>query len=126
VALWCGRNGQGFSDVAGKMGRGGGASVRCGAGPGWRRVRDSMPCMIVCWAKLDGVQVHGNERHALRALACSLASDWHGRAALHGQFRPGLARGIDLVGRGGSGGEVTAQAVVGGALSTLGCPRWPR
>jgi hypothetical protein len=108
------------------MGRGGGASVRCGAGPGWRHVRDSMLCVIVCWAELEGVQAHGNERHALRALAYSLASGWHGRAALHGRFRPGLARGIDPVGQVGSGGEVTARAVVGGALSMLGCPRWPR
>jgi hypothetical protein len=123
VALWCGRNGRGFSDVAGRTGCGRGASVRCGAGRGWRRVWDSMPCVNVCWAELDGVQAHGNERHALRALACSLASGWHGRAALHGRFRSGLARGIDPVGRGGSGGEVTARAVAGGAPSTLGCPR---
>jgi hypothetical protein len=112
--------------VAGKTGCGGGASVCCGAGQGWRHVRDSMPCVNMCWAELNGVQAHGNERHALRALACSLASGWHGRAALHSRFRAGLARGIDLVGRGRSGGEVTARAVVGGALSTLGCPRWPR
>jgi hypothetical protein len=29
---WCGRNRRGFSDMAGKTGHGGGASVRCGAG----------------------------------------------------------------------------------------------
>jgi hypothetical protein len=125
VALWCGQNWQGFSDVAGKTGCGGGASVRCGAGQGWRRIRDSMPCVNMCWAELNRVQVHGNERHALRALACSLASGWHGRAALHGRFRPGLAQGIDPVGQGGSGSKVTAWAVVDGALSMLGCPRWP-
>jgi hypothetical protein len=72
------------------------------------------------------VQVHWNERHALCALGGSLASGWHGRGALHGRARAELARGIGPGGRGGSGGEVMARAVVGGALPTRGCPRWPR
>jgi hypothetical protein len=39
---------------------------------------------------------------------------------LHGQARAELARGIGHVGRRGSGGEVTAWAVVGASLPRLG------
>jgi hypothetical protein len=72
------------------------------------------------------VQVHGNGRHALRALGDSLTSGWHSRGALHGRARAELARGIDPGGRRRASGEVTARAVAGGALPTRGCPRWPR
>jgi hypothetical protein len=126
VAGWFSRDTSRFRGCAVEKVRGGSVPVQRGAGRGWRCIGRSMSCVNVSWAELDGVQVHGNERHALRALACLLASGWHGRAALHGRFRAGLARGIDPVGRGGSGSEVIARAVVGGVLSTLGCPRWPR
>jgi hypothetical protein len=64
--------------------------------------------------------VLGNMVHALGVLGGQIASRWHGRAALHGQARAELARGIGPVGRRGSGGEVTARAVVGAALPRLG------
>jgi hypothetical protein len=57
---------------------------------------------------------------ALGAPGGSLASGWHGQGALHGRARAELARGIGPGGRGESGGEVTARAVVGGTLPTLG------
>jgi hypothetical protein len=44
VVIWCGQKRRRFSDVAGKTGRGGGASVRCSAGQGWCRDWDSVPC----------------------------------------------------------------------------------
>jgi hypothetical protein len=66
------------------------------------------------------VQVHGNERHALRALGGSLTLGWHGRGVLHGRARAELARGIDPGGRRGAGGEVIARGMVGAVLSVLG------
>jgi hypothetical protein len=46
----------------------------------------------------------------------SLALGWHGRGALYGRARAELAQGIGPGGRGESGGEVMARAVVGGML----------
>jgi hypothetical protein len=46
----------------------------------------------------------------------SLASGWHGRGALYGWARAELAWGIGPGGRGESGGEVMARAVVGGVM----------
>jgi hypothetical protein len=39
---------------------------------------------------------------------------------MHGRSQAKLARGIDLLGRGGPGGEVMARSMVGGALPRLG------
>jgi hypothetical protein len=64
--------------------------------------------------------VHGNERHALRALDGTAAFDWHGRGALHDRAREKMARGIGPGGRRGAGGEVTAREMVGAMLSVLG------
>jgi hypothetical protein len=66
------------------------------------------------------VQVHENERHALRTLGSTLASGWHGQGALHGRARAELAWGIDPGGRRRAGGKVTARGMVGAVLSVLG------
>jgi hypothetical protein len=44
----------------------------------------------------------------------------HGQGTLHGRAQADLDRGIDPVGRGGSGGEVTTREEVGATLSQLG------
>jgi hypothetical protein len=64
--------------------------------------------------------VHGNASPALRVLGGTVASEWHGRGDVHGGARAVLVQGIDPLGRGRSGGAVTAQGVVGGVLSELG------
>jgi hypothetical protein len=60
VVIWSGRKWRGFSDVAGKTGRGGGASVCCSAGQGWHRDWDSVPCQRACSARPGEAGVHGN------------------------------------------------------------------
>jgi hypothetical protein len=120
VALWCGRNGRGFSNVAGKTGCGGGTSVRCGAGQGWRHVRDSMSCMRACIARLEGAWVHGNALPAPDALGGQFATRWQGRGVAHARPRADRSRGIDHWGQNEAGGEVTTQEVDGGALPRLG------
>jgi hypothetical protein len=120
VASWFGRNTGDFREGASETVRGGSVSVHGGAGRGWHCVGRSMWCVCACSAELDGVQVHGNERHALRALGGSLTSGWHGRGALHGRARAELAWGIDPGGRRRAGGEVIARGMVGAMLSVLG------
>jgi hypothetical protein len=73
VAGWFGHDRSRFRGCAVEKVRGGSVPVRREAGRGWRWVGRSMSCMNVCWAELDGVQAHGNKRHALRTLAYSLA-----------------------------------------------------
>jgi hypothetical protein len=58
--------------------------------------------------------------HALWALGGSVASDWHGRGAMHGGSRTRAAQGIDRGCLEGLGGEVTARETVGAVLSALG------
>jgi hypothetical protein len=120
VAARSGRKLAGFSNVADKMVRGGGTSVRCGAGQGWRRVRGSMPCKRVSRVRLDGARVHGNALPALDALGGQFAPCWHGRGVVYGGSEVAASRGI---GRGRAGeldGEVTGREVVGGALPRSG------
>jgi hypothetical protein len=61
--------------------------------------------------------VHGNGARTLGALGGSVGSSWHGWGGVLGGVRARLLRGIDPLGRGGSGGEVTSQGVVGGVLT---------
>jgi hypothetical protein len=58
--------------------------------------------------------------HALDALGGQIGSRRHGRGNVHGHARVVLFQGIDPLGRGRSGGEVTAQEVNGGVLPRLG------
>jgi hypothetical protein len=58
--------------------------------------------------------------HALGARVGQAASCWHGWAAEHGHARAKLARGIDLVGQDGAGGEVTAREMDGGTMHRFG------
>jgi hypothetical protein len=58
-----------------------------------------------------------NATHALGALGGQSGSIQRGRGGVHGGARACLVRGIDPLGRGGSGGEVTARSVVGGVLT---------
>jgi hypothetical protein len=71
VALWCGRDERGFSDVASRTGCGGVTSVHCSAGQGWRRVWDSMSCQCVHDAGLGNACVHGNSTCTLGTLGSS-------------------------------------------------------
>jgi hypothetical protein len=57
---------------------------------------------------------------ALGVLGDQIVSRWHGRGGVHGRARVYAARGIDPVGRGGSGGEVTARSGLSAALPHLG------
>jgi hypothetical protein len=79
-----------------------------------------MPCRRACKAGLDGAWVHRNGLHALCTLGGSVASDWHGRGAMHGGSRTRAARGIDRGCSKGLGGKVTAWGMVGAMLSVLG------
>jgi hypothetical protein len=79
-----------------------------------------MPCRRACKAGLDGAWVHGNGLHALRTLGGSVASDWHGRGAMHGGSQTRAARGIVRGCSEGLGGEVTAWETFGAMLSALG------
>jgi hypothetical protein len=65
-----------------------------------------------------------NATHALGALGGQSGSIQRGRGGVHGGARACLVQGIDPLGRGGSGGEVTARSVVGGVLSKHGVHRW--
>jgi hypothetical protein len=130
VAVRSGQKLAGFSNVAGKTVHGGGASVRCGAGQGWHRVRGSMPCKRASRVGLDRARVHGNALPALDALGGQFTPCWHGRGVVYGGSEVAASRGI---GRGRPGeldGEVTSWEVVGGALPRSGslgghggCPR---
>jgi hypothetical protein len=66
------------------------------------------------------VAAHGNGVHALGALGGSVRSHWHGRGGVHDRSRAGLPRGIGPRVQCETGGEVTAQGVVGGALPRSG------
>jgi hypothetical protein len=66
------------------------------------------------------VQEHGNASPALRVLGGTVASKCRGQGDLHGGARAVLVQGIDPLGRGRSGGEVTVQEVVGGARPRSG------
>jgi hypothetical protein len=66
------------------------------------------------------VQVHRNASPALRVLAGTVASEWHGQGVAHARSRAGAAWGIDHGGRRGAGGEVTARGGVGAVLPKFG------
>jgi hypothetical protein len=53
---------------------------------------------------------------ALCVLGGTVTSEWHGRSDMHGGARAVLVQGIDPLGRGRSGGEVTAREMDGAAL----------
>jgi hypothetical protein len=120
VASWFGCGTGGFRMFASKTVCRGVISVHRGAGRGCRRVGGLTPCRRACKAGLDGVWVHGNGLHDLRALGGSVASDWHGRGAMHGGCWTRAARGIDRGCLEGLGGEVTARETVSVVLSVLG------
>jgi hypothetical protein len=68
----------------------------------------------------DRVVVHGNTTQALGTLGGQIGSRRRGRGDMHGHARVVLLQGIDPLGRGRSGSEVTAREVDGGVLPRLG------
>jgi hypothetical protein len=68
------------------------------------------------------VFMHRNGTRALGVLGSSVGSRWHGRGGVHGRSQAGLPRGIGPRVQCGTGSEVTAWGVVGGALPQLGAP----
>jgi hypothetical protein len=87
-----------------------------------------MPCMGVHGTGLARARVHGNASPALRMLGDAVVSKRHDRGDVLGGVRARLAQGINPLGRGRSGGEVTSQGVVGGVLTKHGVHRrqWRR
>jgi hypothetical protein len=79
-------------------------------------------CMVVHGSELARACMHRNALRALRALGCATASIWRGHGDADGLDHWQPLRGIDRGVLYEGSGEATGQAVVGGALPTLGCP----
>jgi hypothetical protein len=95
-----------------------------GAGRGFHRVGDIVPCRCAWKVGLEEVLAHGNASARSARSGGSIASDRLGRGAVLSGARPSLVRGIDPLGQGGSGGEVTDRGAVGGVLAKRRCPQW--